>query len=188
MCMNTEKSRGCGHGTEPSGQPGGGSGLLPLSPATAVAQTPAGIQVDLICCSLSGLSSFMLGLHSWGISSDRRALFFPAWFSAVSQSQPSTSTRVLAHQPGITSQPSPGLERRNAARPFRDQRFRLCWERGRKQPEQPKTSRAWRGRKNGDSAGSFTGYLSYLQHWVSGRRAWREDSAAERSIPKSNYV
>lgn len=57
-----------------SGQPGGGLGLLTLSPATAVGQTPAGIQVDLICHSLSASPV----LCSWGISSDRRAGFFPA--------------------------------------------------------------------------------------------------------------
>lgn len=57
-----------------SGQPGGGLGLLTLSPATAVGQTPAGIQVDLICHSLSASAV----LCSWDISSDRRAGFFPA--------------------------------------------------------------------------------------------------------------
>lgn len=93
------------------------------------------------------------------------------------------STSARHHLPA-----QPALQRTNAASPLRDQRFRLSWERCRKQPELPKASRAWRGRKNGDLAGSLQVISAISANWISGRRAQREDSVAEHSIPKSNYV
>lgn len=188
-----------GYATEPrtsvGRQPGGDLGLLTLSPATAAAtvvRTPAGIQADPICNSLSA---------SLGLCCDYVPMAFhptEKLFSFLPSSQMQSHSHSWPLLPGFLQNsqvspcnPSPTAERAGKDEPCKSMQgsevqTALTKVQGSSQSSQRPPGPEEAGKMGIQLVLSQAQLSAALASWEESTEG--EDRAAEQSTPKSNYV